>query len=331
MQFLRPASMCLIVGLVLAACASEPYKEPVATFAQAVTKSTEALAALDTHLATAHTDVQRARVLSLRFRVQLKNCGHQTESSEDCLLLLQETDKQGNDIGDPLSLQPEAPLTEIRPLLGGIKSYADNLSAILNADTSEKVRNSVTKALGSVENIAQNEKVQEKVSDQKAPTKDFSTPVAKVINWMVGKYVESIKIDAIRHATREADPIVHAATRVMIEAERQGEIVMDTMLVNTLRVRNDIWVVTPNEDNLNNLIAAVEALQRFRGRTRHSLFESLARAHRSLTKRVANSGELSWTTTMANVEQFKSEANTLLQIIDEFTALTNSTQPKPTS
>ena len=331
MKSLRTVSVYVIMGLVLAACASEPYKEPVATFAQAVTKSNEALAALDNQLAAAHTEVQRARVLSLQYRLELKNCGHAVKNSEQCLLLLQKTDEQGNDIGEPLSLQPEAPLTEVRNLLGGIETYADNLTAVLNADTTEKVRNSVTKALGSVERLAQDKRVQEKVSKQEAPTKDFSIPIAKVVNWVVGRYVESIKIDAIRHATHEADPIVHAATRVMIEAEGQGELVMDTTLVKTLRVRKDAWQVAPNEANLRNLIAAVEALQRFRRGTRRSLFESLARAHRSLTKRVADSGDLSWTMAMANVEQFKSEADTLLEIIDDLTALTKSSKIEPTS
>jgi hypothetical protein len=114
-------------------------------------------------------------------------------------------------------------------------------------------------------------------------------------------HVESVKIDAIRDATHEANPIVQAAAVVMIAVEGKGESAMDTLLVKTLRVRNDAWKATPSEANLKELIKAVEALQRFRTETRPSLFQAMADAHKGLTKRLADSGEISWASAMANI------------------------------
>ena len=322
MQSPRPASTCVIVVLGLTACASEPYKEPVATFAQAVTKSTEALAALESQLANAHSEVNMARALSPKNRVAPKDCDHDTARVKDCVLLLQETDEDGKDVGSPSNLQPDAPLAEIRILLDGIKSYADNLAAVLNADTTEKVRNSVNKALGSLERLTHNSKVRKEINQRRTPVKDFATPLANAVNWVVGKYVESIKIDAIRHATFEADPIVQATTRAMMAAEQQGERIMHAVLVNSLRNANDAWVKTPSESNLSKLMSEVRALQHFRSQARPSLFKAMADAHRSLKNRLANSQDLTWTTTMAKVEQFNAEADSLLQIIDSFSELT---------
>ena len=324
MRSLSFASICVVAGVTLTACTSEPYKEPVVTFAQAVNKSDEALAVLDSQLTEAHAAVQRARALSGRYRVELKKCDHSIENSGKCLLLLQETDDEGRDIGAPSKLQPDAKLTQVRALLGDIKSYADNLSAILNADTSQKVANAVTKALGSVEKLATSESLKGSSSDRKAPIKDFATPTAAAVNWMVGKYVEVVKINALREATREADPIVYAATRVMTAVEEQGKRVMYTNLVKALSARMDAWRESPSEANLDKLFSAVEAVQRFSARMRSSLFTALASAHRSLTDRLADSGNIGWATTMAKVSEFRSEAETLLGVIEGLTALTES-------
>ena len=324
MRFLSHASICVIPGIMLAACASEPYKEPVATFAEAVNKSNKALVALDNQLTDAHAAVQRARALSGRYRLELKNCDHRASKANPCVLLLYKTDEEGKDIGEPSKLQPDAKLKEIRALLGDIRSYADNLSTILNADTSEKVENAMTKALGSLQKLAENENLREYLNETKAPVKEFGTPIVTTINWVVGKYVETVKLNAVREAIREADPIVYAATRVMIAAEEQGERVMFTNLIETLNVSEDAWRETPSEVNLGKLFVAVKALQRFRIETQSSLFAALADAHRALTDRLADSRKLTWTTAMAKVEEFRSEAETLLAVIDAVTALRKS-------
>ena len=319
-----PISLCIIACVALAACASEPYREPIAAFAQAVNKSGDALATLDSQLTGAHAAVQRSRALSGRYFLKLDKCDHNTENYGKCVLLLQKTTDDGSSIGEPSKMQPDAKLSQVRALFGDIASYASSLSAVSNANTDHEIENAVTKALASVEKLAKDESVREKLDKQDASVRDFATPIATIINWVVGRYVETVKINAMREATRAADPIVRAATLVLIDIEGQGKRVLYTKLVDNLSARMDAWREEPNEANLDKLLAAVEAVQRFSIETRSSLFVALGRAHKGLADRFADSAKAGWVTTMAEVEQFNNEAQALLGVIDSLTVLTQS-------
>ena len=84
--------------------------------------------------------------------------------------------------------------------------YAQNLAAIVADDSAAQAQASVTATLGSVQTLANTVAALDKKGTTSVPA--FATPVGSAVNWVLGEYVNQVKLNALRTATREANPVI---------------------------------------------------------------------------------------------------------------------------
>jgi hypothetical protein len=111
-------------------------------------------------------------------------------------------------------------------VMAAISSYADALSAIVDADTTQKVQSGLDSVAGSVTTLI-------KTAAPAAGIGDIPNAAGEAVKWVAGQYIETVKLDALRKAT-------DAARKPIAEAK----IVFDESVQNS----NKLLIYNLNED-----------------------------------------------------------------------------------
>ena len=306
----------LIVVALMNGCSVVDYKNPVETLNTAIADSAETIIALDDKLTQLQNErwSEQIQMGELSLEPVDMTCALGTER---CSLNVRF--KDGSTKPFPAtSLIPKARLA-----LNGLKTYAERLKAITDADTASKVATSANEALGSIQNLAttiSNETGSKTSSDTIAA---FQEPAVGVIEWSVTRYVEYVKFKALAQSTKRAHPvIVTLSTWYAITAR-------GVALTELTNVNSRFITAQMNYDNMsekNKLTGAkietyVQAATNYDAALKAVAAQPLEKftiAHKKLMQELNGENGVSLAEATAAIERLSNEAKAFKKIIKRF-------------
>ncbi len=304
----RPMLAALLFASITA-CSVTDYKKPVSDFAEATRNAEDALVTLDAEVTEAYTAKLRAQALTQQTVVQ-KQTANCLQTSERCRLAIVGTDSESE------VFPPDSLLGNMVVLMGSIRTYADGLTEIVNADTAEQVATHVNATLGSVENLAS---TVEKLGGTGAASgvAEYKTSIGRAVNWVVGQYVAKVQVDGLRRATEHAQLVIARAGEIFEGTAALAVEIPKGDLVNKVDEAEETFNENRTESNLDNLVASATDYDRYLLAKPPAVFAGLKEAHDALANKLRDD-ELSLADVMAKIETFTAEAKTMLAIVREF-------------
>ena len=298
----------LMLSLVLSACSVAEYEAPIKDFSAATASADKALNSYSQIVVKEVTDVRRAEAAAHPAAVRIAKGECQGDSPRCRIVILRERNE-----ANPRHLVPEQPIPTILSLMGEIRKYAGGLEAILTADTASKVEQSVDSVNGSLLNLA---KLVE--SDTKT-FESFATPAGEAVKWLFGVYIDSVKLGALRTATRNADPLIADAEPIFAEAMKQANNATRDSLAETVSERHDAYREAKNDATLTSLLQAAQTYDALLTAAPETIFPRFRTAHADLTKAL-NDDEITWDRAFAALEAFQADADRLGKIVEDLLA-----------
>lgn len=296
------------------ACSVADYKKPVSDFAEATQNVEEALLVLDEQVTDAYAALHRRRAVGGEEFVQFDTDDCQVTSTR-CRLVVVDRNNQK----EPLT--PDPALRKMITLMRAIRTYADGLSAIVNADTAEKVTTHVNATLGSVENLAATvAKLGGPDTTSSIDLSEYTTPVGQAVNWLVGQYVAKVQLDGLKRATKDAKFVIADAANLFGLVTEVASDVPKLALANEVSKRLDTFRASPSDNSLEKLIESAAKYDRLLLAKPPTIFARLSAAHDALADKLQND-ELSLAIVMAKIEAFATEAETLAEILKDLAAV----------
>ncbi len=216
--------------------------------------------------------------------------------------------------------------------MGSITTYANNLVALVSADTAAKVTTNVNATLASVDSLASTVETvsaaQAKQTNQPKPEKQpvdlsaFKTPVGDAASWIVGQYVASVKLDGLKRATTEAQPVIAKATNLLQFAAKQAAIDPLATMADDVNQRLEAFNSSRTQrtqQNLEQLIQSANKLNQLLEAKPSDVFAKMNDAHEALTNQLQGKN-VTLPEAIAKIETFAAEAETLSKIAKSFVA-----------
>ena len=299
-------------GLAVAGCSSTDYTQPISDFAEATQNTEAAIVALDKQVTDAYAALLRSRVLAKKSLVQpeKRNC---QVSSDRCRLVIVDRD------GNKQFLSPDPALGKTIILMGSIRMYVEGLKAIVNAETAEAVTSQVNATLGSVEALAGTLAKVNGEESSKKNISEYTTPVGKLVSWVVGQYVAKVKIDGLRRATEHAHPVIERVAEYLNEVAGIASDAPKLALAESVSKRAIALEGGLSDSNLDKLILSAARYDKFLLARPNSDFKLFQTAHFALVEKLQNDDQ-SLANMMAKIKSFASEAKTLAKILQELAA-----------
>jgi hypothetical protein len=304
----------LLSILPISSCYVAEYEKPISDFSTATADAEESLIGLNKQVTTAYTELQSKRVVA--GQVQPRFFTGDRSGLQDCLVIssrcrLELLDSGANSLG---AFPQNAALRNMIILMTSIRMYAQNLTNIVNADTSAKVSANVNSTLGSVASLAGSV---EKVGGQVPgiDLEEYKTPVGEAINWLVGNYIAAVQLDGLRRATAAADPVIAEAARVIEPIIGAGADVPKAALAEAVSMRNDAFAEERTAANLKLLITDAAAYDQFLLAKPGGVFARMKDAHHALANNLQGE-DPSLGQVAKKIKYFLIEAETLRRIIE---------------
>lgn len=303
----RVGAFLSVLALLLAGCAIGDYRQPVEALASAATSSQQALSEYSEAITTQVRASRRQQALAAPNRVAWPD-GDCISTSMQCRLNI-----------DGQTLTPTSPIPNLLALLAEIKNYTDGLKAIVESDTRAKVETSLASANGSLQNLAK------LVERPGINLEGFAAPVTAAAGWIAGVYIDHLRYEALKTATRNANPLIKQAVPILERVAAEASRAQHAMLAEVVSTRNDEFRVGTNEGTLTRLMSAAEAYENVLRHPPAPIFKKLAEAHDSLT-RALNNRDISLDTAFAQLQSLKSDAEKLKDIVNAFVKASNATR-----
>ncbi len=311
---LRRTVTFTVLAVLVSGCAVANYEKPIAQFAEATKKAEMALASLNKHTTEAYSNIlkRKAKVGDRLVQAKSDDC---LAGSKRCRLVL--LDRRRNE--EALTPGPSIPRMLI--VMADIRQYADGLHALLKAENGQKASAHVNEALGSIQDLAK------KLGDGGAPTAipDFATPVGAGANWLIGQYVNKVKLDGLRHATKSAKPVIASAADLFATAASFGLDAHKARIAEGISERIDAFKRGPTDSNLEALIKDAVAYDRLLSIKPGETFHKLASAHSALADRLQDRS-VSLVDAFEKIEAFAEEAEQLAKIVQDIVALGSASE-----
>ncbi len=305
-------SLPVIAVLVLTtACSVADYKKPISDFATATQDAETALVLLDKQVTDAYAALLRERAIAGEAFVKFES-GNCQVSSARCQLV----------VGDEL-LSPKPALRQMIILMASVRTYADGLAAIVEADTAAKVASHVNATLGSVESLAETVADMKGTPEAERPkVSEFTTPAGKAINWVVGQYVAKVQVDGLKRATHDAQPVIADTADIFGAAAELGADVPKLAMADEVSRRLDGFRDARTENSLTALIESAAAYDRLLLASPPNIFQRLKEAHDALATQLAG-GDVSLADAFAKIKVFAAEAEVLAKILKDLAAISD--------
>ncbi|MBE0529710.1 MAG: hypothetical protein IH626_02725 [Rhodospirillales bacterium] len=301
--------------MALAGCSTADYAQPINTFAEATTAAESALIQLDRMATDEYTAFlsQRARTdLSLAV---IADSGECEIGSERCRIVIVDPNNRARNQAFP----PDPLLGNMVVLMGGARAYAQNLAALVADDTAAKAEAHVNAALGSIETLANTVDTLDKKGAKTIPS--FATPAGAAVNWVLGQYVERIKLAGLKRATAEADPVIARMAALFRQAAVFGSDLQREQLTQRFQTRIDAYQdQRASEANLNAAVDAARTYDAFLQTQPGETFLGLAESHAALTGALHNA-DASWPQAIGKIRKFAAEAQRLAKIVQDLAPL----------
>jgi hypothetical protein len=300
--------------LLLAACSTADYSKPVNDFATATSASKAALADLNTQVTEAYRGVLDTTILRGDVLLQQK-AGDCQVGSVRCRLVL--VDKDRNEV-EPYP--PEPPLARMTIVMTEIDSYAANLKALLEADTAKQASAQVNAALGSIQHLATTVASMNAGGGPPPEVPQFATPVGEAVNWVVGQYVEHVKLTGLQHATAAAQPVIRQAADLFTDAATFASDVPKLELANEVSSAQDAIRANTSQGAISSYAQSAAKYDALLTSSAPDLFQRMGDAHDALAESLQDK-QLTLATAYARIQAFAAEAEKLAKILQDLRAL----------
>lgn len=303
------------MALVIAGCGSMDHAEPVTTFAEASTAAETALASLNRMATEEYTAFLSQRARTNMALAVLPNSGECELGSQRCRLAIVDPNNRARNEPFP----PDPLLGNMVLLMGGARAYAQNLAALVADDSATKAEAHVNAALGSVERLANTVNSLDAKGTKAIPS--FATPVGAAVNWLLGQYVEHVKLAGLKRATAEADPVIARAAALFRQAAIFGSDLQREQLAQRFRTRIEAYQDDrPSEANLNAAVEAARVYDAFLQARPGDTFLGMAESHAALTAAL-NDTNVSWPQAIGRIRAFAADAQRLVKIVQDLAPL----------
>jgi hypothetical protein len=302
----------LAFSFFISSCDATSYKEPVSSFATGTTAAQSALIEINRQATSGVADIYRDQAVKGQAFLGHKD-GDCTVNAQRCRLTVTIRSQERE-------VPPESPLRNTIALMGRVAVYAQGLDAIVTANTAEEVASSVNSALGSAQDLAELVAKLQGQAPGSATVPEFATPVGEAVNWVLGTYIEHVKLDGLRRATHDANPIIKEAAKVAgAEAGIAGDI-QRRGFADTVTARFQAFDESKSAASYDELVAAATAYDNFLTSAPSDVFQKMATAHEALTNSL-NDKNLSLADAMAKIKSFQTQAETLWRIAKDLAAI----------
>ena len=303
----------IFLSVLLTACTVADYKKPVGDFSAVVKRAETTLKEFNQKVTSKYQENALKKLLADKPSAEEREEGGKLDclaSSTRCRLVFL------NSKNEELK-RPGSAMRRMIGLMNSFRMYADNLNKIVEDTTAAQVEVSVNEtisSLGQLENTVNRFGGEIKKSDGKI--QEIVAPVGLVLNWVVGKYIAKVKIEALRRATRNAKNVVEEATKLFEEAARVAEYSYKIDLKNEFSNHKNKFNDNPSKQHFQELVKAAEKFDIFlRGRPSR-VFARLRDTHNSLADNLQN-GEVTLAEVYGKTSILRTEMEKLAKIVKE--------------
>jgi hypothetical protein len=310
---MKRLSKLFLIGLLpLAGCSTPPgVDSAMDKFATASNAANSALTSYDSALAARLTELRRAEALENSNRVRPADDSCDT-SAQNCVIILSHPTEEPQ----PISVTTLIPVH--LEAMHQIALYADSLKAITKADAVPEVKAAFDQASAAAVSLAQlapNPAVAPAV-------KAFTVAASKAGVWIFGQYQDSIKLNALRDAINQMEPVMKDATEKFANVTLFASLPDKTRLVRVLDERTQAFEDQPSDATLGQMLDAAQKLDAALGAQPGAVFEKMGKAHTQLFEAI-NGSEISFASALVQIEGVLNEAQKLAAIAKEFEAAAN--------
>lgn len=318
--FLRLSVLPSVLAIAIAACSTDDYSQSIDNFAVATSEASTALTELNTQVTERYKgildDSIRNREVLLTDLPSSDGQPDCTFSAARCRLALVNKDGQ---VVEPYP--PEPPLVRMSLLMSQISAYAGNLQALLRADTAQKAAADVNAALGSIQNLATTvSNLQTGENAQPAEVPQFATPAGAAVNWVLGKYIETVKFKGLQRATEAAKPVIRDAAGLFHDVATFASDTPKIEMQNQVDAARKALRADPSQGNIDAYTRVAGTFDKLLMSSPPDLFDKMAKAHDALADSLQGD-EVSLATANAQIEAFAAEAEQLAKILKDLRAL----------
>ena len=296
----------LFLALLLAACGSPgDYQKPIQTFAEATTSARDSLRQYVVALDRQAEEALMEKAVKEHDNVEVPEGECAGISASPCHVVYKAGAKS-------ISLSPEFSAPNLLALFDAIKTYADGLQAIATSDSASKAEASLASTSGNLKALAE-------LIDKQGTASAYAEPVASGAAWLIGEYIDQIRLDALRSATQEADPLVAEAASYF---EDTLQIAVDgTRGPFSFAVieKESAFSDDPSPSTIKSLVKAVDDYNAALSAEPKNVFDKFKSSHHELTEALKRK-ELSFANAFAAMESLKAEAEKLKKIVEAFIA-----------
>jgi hypothetical protein len=268
---------CGFASLLLSGCAdTDQFQAPIASFAAAADSSATSFSALDAASAANLTALRQAEALQVkRVAYAGSDCAL---TSKGCSLYF----RQGTG-SDPKPVYVASVVPKSVAFINGIRDYANALNQLEKADATADVQSAFSSAMGTVSAVA---------GALNLPAGEASAmlnkPLSATIGWSFGEYQNQIKDEALKSATKAADPIIQQAMPILDAELRFAREAQTSELEQDVQTKDDAFSHQPTAANLKADVQAANTLDAALSSKPSDLFDSLAVAHSKLAAAIQN-------------------------------------------
>jgi hypothetical protein len=294
--------------LTFAACnVSSDFQEPIAEFSTATGKAQTALTDLDSNAAKELTALRHADAIATPTRVsRVEGC---TPQADRCIVSLG-PDPAGDDQGGPLTVTSITP-TYVQAMRE-ISLYAKSLDDIVKADATGAVKTGLDKASAAAAQLASLAGKQYEVA-----VNAFSVPFNAAATWVFGQYQESIKLHALREATRRMQTVLPEAAAMFGDAADRAHLVAVTRLVDTFGDKQIDFATTASPANLDSYLDAAQRLDIALQVKPSEVFQQLNLAHHELAAAL-ESDDITFGEAILQIDRLVTKVEQLVDIAQAF-------------
>lgn len=306
---LRTCAIAAVTFLGLAACSVTDYKKPIGDMAGAVDQSIATINKIDQRITAVRDEQWRMDLAkkpnTVKLRPVTKTC---KLGSDRCRLEIRRTRVREHKLFPPTSVIPNA-----KTALAGLKAYVANLKLIVAADTVNKVTASANAALGSLKNI------ETAVAGPKAGrVAKFSKPTGSAIYWLIGQYVDYVKVRALKKATMRAQPVIVKLAGFYDSIDEAAAAYEVGKVAVTFEKAKKAYRAAnpPNSQAIDLYVSAAQKYDKALNAASAHPLKAFAKAHAKLNDQL--NGKISLSEALAAIENFVERAKAFKAIVDEF-------------
>ena len=314
-----------------AGCTVADYKEPIGELHTVVAAAIDSVNAFDVKLTEARNECWRAEISrndSDYFLSTPKGeCGHEASA---CSQRVKRKDRptlkdKKSSCGDEPHIFP---VTTVMPKskagLQALRAYVGKLKQIAEADTAAEVTTATTAALANAQ------KLEGAIADARGAKSAgvvaaYTPPITAAIRWLVGQYVDHVRINALARATEEAHPVIAKRSARLFQGVAQSVTLHDrTQATKAFDEAREQFEEAENGGKLtaadiDAYVAAVRSYDTQLKVRHHSPVAAFQAAHDKLRKHLNRDDGVTLADAMSAITDLRDRVNEFKSILDGVT------------